>query len=137
AGLATGLACRGSETTTAPFASITGANSRRDVGVSGPIGSRGNAYGRPAQPVVCTDRKAAVESGVFGPSGGTLIFGDSRLIIPGGALREDVTITATTIGGSSSQVNFEPHGLRFQKPVGLALGSAGCAIPEDAMPNIV
>jgi hypothetical protein len=118
--------------------SIAGANSRRgDVGTSGETDSPGNSNGHPAQPVVCTNRKAVVQSGVFGPSGGTLIFGDSRLIIPGGALRGEVTITATTIGGTSSQVDFEPHGLRFQKAVGLSLGSAGCAIPEDAMPNIV
>ncbi|HEY2065943.1 MAG TPA: hypothetical protein VGG84_08270 [Gemmatimonadaceae bacterium] len=137
--LATVLACRGNETTTAPLASTAlAANSRRaDVGGSGEQSPPGNAYGRPAQPVVCADRKAVVESGVFGPSGGTLIFGDSRLIIPGGALRGEVTITATAIGGSSSEVDFQPHGLHFEKPVGLALGSAGCAVPEEGMPNIV
>jgi hypothetical protein len=136
--LATVLACRGSEPTTAPLASTIVTTSRRaDVGQSDEQEAPGNAYGRPARPVVCTDRKAVVESGVFGPSGGTLIFGDSRLIIPGGALRGEVTITATAIGGSSSEVDFQPHGLRFLKPVGLALGSAGCALPEDGMPNIV
>ena len=136
--LVTTLACRANETATAPIASTASGSSRRDdAGQASQTDRRDDAHGRPAQPVVCTGRKAVVESGVFGPSGGTLVFGDSRLIIPGGALRAPVTITATAVGGSSSQVNFEPHGLRFVKPVGLSLGSAGCALPEDAMPSIV
>lgn len=136
--LATVLACRGSDTATTPLTPTVADGSRRgDVDQSGQHEPRGYAYGRPAQPVVCANRKAVVESGVFGPSGGTLIFGDSRLIIPGGALREEVTITAVTVGGSSSEVDFEPHGLRFEKPVGLALGSTGCALPDYGMPSIV
>ncbi len=88
-------------------------------------------------PVSCHARKLAVGQGRFGPSGGTLVVGSTRLFIPGGALRDTVTITATAPGDTTSTVEFEPHGLHFAKPVGLAIGSEGCAIPEDARPSVV
>ena len=78
-----------------------------------------------------------MSGGVFGPGGGTLVIGNSRLIIPGGALHDTVTITATTAGDSTSTVNFQPEGLRFSKPVGLILDSTGCAIDDGASPSVV
>lgn len=88
-------------------------------------------------PVACMHRNVATGSGVFGPAGGILVFGQSRLIIPGGALRDTVTITATTLDDTTSTVNFQPEGLHFYKPAGLNLSSEGCDIPEDGTPRIV
>lgn len=87
-----------------------------------------NLGNRKPRPVTCTPRKAMVSSGTFGPSGGMLVVGNSRLIIPGGALRATVTITASTAGDSSSTVNFAPEGLRFDKPAALILDGAGCSL---------
>ena len=85
---------------------------------------------------LCATHINSVNSGVFGPSGGTLTFGTSRLIIPGGALRDTVTITATIPNGDVSRVEFQPHGLQFAKAAGLQLDTDGCAIDEQA-PNVV
>jgi hypothetical protein len=105
-------------------------------GVSGRGPWRTAATGSP-RPVVCAIRKPLASGGVFGPSGGTLVLGNSRLIIPGGALRDTVTITATTAGDSTSTVNFQPEGLQFRKPVGLILDSTGCTIEDGASPSVV
>ncbi len=85
----------------------------------------------------CADRRVATTSGVFGPSGGTLVFGDSRLIIPGGALTDTVTISATILDASTSRVEFQPHGLQFAKPAGLLLDTSGCVLSQDAAPTVV
>ncbi|CAN5912808.1 hypothetical protein BH11GEM1_BH11GEM1_02260 [soil metagenome] len=87
--------------------------------------------------LLCSGRRVVVASGRFGPPGGTLAFGNSRLIIPGGALHETVTITASTPSPSSSEVIFKPEGLRFFKPAGLVLDATGCQTPEDAAPSVV
>ena len=85
----------------------------------------------------CTSKKAVRDSGSFGPKGGTLVFGDSKLIIPAGALTSSVFITAHTFGDSTSRVEFSPTGLQFAKAAGLVLGAAGCDIDDAAAPNIV
>lgn len=85
----------------------------------------------------CATHVTSADSEVFGPSGGTLTFGSSRLIIPAGALRDTVTITATIPDGDANRVEFQPHGLEFAKPAGLQLGTAGCAVDEQLVPNVV
>lgn len=84
----------------------------------------------------CETERTANASGVFGPQGGTLIFGTSRLIIPGGALRETVTITATIPDGDNKRVEFQPHGLQFAKPAGLLLDTSGCSMDGQLAPNV-
>ncbi len=90
-----------------------------------------------AVPVVCAKHGATVNVGVFGPSGGTLVFGNSRLVIPGGALHDTVTISATIPADSSSTVEFQPHGLQFYKPAGLVLDGSTCSLPADMAPRVV
>jgi hypothetical protein len=130
--------CRSGELSAPPAApSLTSATSkgrdrqrpvRNDDGTSG---------GHVPQPVACKATHVAVQSGVFGPAGGTLLFGESRLIIPGGALRDTVTITATPLDDGTSTVQFQPEGLRFYKPAGLVLSAEDCALPDEGAPSIV
>ena len=84
----------------------------------------------------CATHLTSVSSGVFGPQGGTLTFGTSRLIIPAGALRDTVTISATIPNGDANRVEFAPHGLVFAKAAGLQLDTSGCSI-DDQAPNVV
>jgi len=57
------------------------------------------------------------ESKVIGPHGGTLpIPGGARLVVPEGALSENVTISVTRLAGKIVAYEFEPHGLRFAVP---------------------
>jgi hypothetical protein len=85
----------------------------------------------------CWDRVPASYSAKFGPSGGVLEFGDSRLIIPGGALKDTVTITATVMDATTSRVELQPHGLQFAKPAGLQLGTQNCILSNEGYPAIV
>lgn len=90
-----------------------------------------------SSPVRCRGRQLIQSSGRFGPAGGILAFGNSRLIIPGGALRDTVTISATQLDDGTSTVRFEPHGLRFYKPAGLVLDGSGCDFPDRAVASVV
>ena len=63
--------------------------------------------------------------------------GNSSLIIPGGALRDTVTISATQLDDGTSTLRFEPHGLRFYKPAGLVLDGTGCDFPTGAEADVV
>jgi hypothetical protein len=93
--------------------------------------------GHVPRPIACRSDRVAVHSGRFGPAGGTLVFGESRLIIPGGALHDTVTITATPLNDGTSTVQFQPEGLLFHKPAGLVLNAENCSIPTDGTPSIV
>jgi hypothetical protein len=96
--------------------------------------SNGDVKGHVVQ---CAPHAAVTGRGVFGPSGGELIVGDSRLLIPGGALRDTVTITGTALGDGTSTVDFEPHGLQFRKPAQLVLSGEGCTMPQEGDASIV
>jgi hypothetical protein len=63
-----------------------------------------------------------------GPGGGTVYVGKHSLYIPPGALQEPVSITATVKGGNEVKVDFQPHGLRFQRPAVLTLSYAHCPV---------
>lgn len=63
--------------------------------------------------------------------GGSISFGNHTLVVPQGALSSRVTITATQVEGSEIAVDFQPHGLVFQKPVRLTLGYGYCSPPPD------
>jgi len=65
------------------------------------------------------------------------VIGGSRLIIPGGALRDTVTISGTETGDSTSTVDFQPAGLLFAKPVGLVLDGSGCDLDDSSTPSVV
>ena len=85
----------------------------------------------------CATHVAENDVGVFGPQGGTLIFGTSRLIIPAGALLDTVTISATIPDGDASRVEFRPQGLQFRKPAGLLLDTSGCSSSDTVAPSVV
>src|SRR5205085_8948715 len=85
----------------------------------------------------CENRVPASYSATIGPAGGVIEFDGSRLIIPGGALRDTVTITATVLDASTSRVEFAPHGLQFAKPAGLSLGTTNCTLSNPDAPAIV
>jgi hypothetical protein len=61
-----------------------------------------------------------------GSGGGTIYLGKHSLYIPPGALPGPVSITATARGGSEVKLDFQPHGLRFQRPAVLTLSYAHC-----------
>lgn len=136
--LAGGLlaACAGEPATPSPLAPTFSAAQETPVLKRGFEKANGNGGG-PFAGTSCATHTTYSNAGVFGPAGGTLLFGTSRLIIPGGALRDAVTITATVPNGDNTRVEFQPHGLQFAKPAGLLLDTSGCSVDPSAVPNVV
>jgi hypothetical protein len=72
------------------------------------------------QPYVSTTR-------VVGPSGGSIVIGTHRLVIPAGALNSQRTIRAEQVTGRVNSVRFSPEGLTFARPAKLTLSYANCS----------
>lgn len=77
----------------------------------------------------CEPQDYAGEAAIIGPKGGTLHVGDHELVIPEGALDQEVLISAEAPTSSLVDVNFQPHGLQFQKPAKLTLSYERCVRP--------
>jgi hypothetical protein len=77
----------------------------------------------------CEPRDYDADAAIVGPNGGTLHAGAHELVIPKGALTEEVLITAEAPTSSLVDLRFEPHGLQFQRPAELKLSYKGCVRP--------
>jgi hypothetical protein len=77
-------------------------------------------------PLNCTPRLSSEGSALIGPAGGVLRIGTHRLIVPAGALTEQVQISGTVPAGQPFQIDLQPHGLQFRKAAGLILSTASC-----------
>lgn len=84
-----------------------------------------------ATPLNCIPKHPAYGSATIGASGGTLIIGTHRLIVPAGALDHKVTISGTVPNDRPFEINLEPHGLRFKKAAGLILDASSCTDVPD------
>ncbi len=63
--------------------------------------------------------------------GGRIVLGNNALIVPPGALDNEVDITATVPADTIAEIQLQPHGLRFELPVFLVFDASGCAIGGD------
>ena len=82
-------------------------------------------------PLNCIPKNPAYGSALIGPSGGELIIGPHRLIVPAGALTETVTISGTVPNDKPFEINLQPHGLQFRKAAGLILDASDCTSVPD------
>ena len=89
------------------------------------------------QPLVCPAERSYYDSEVIGRQGGTIQVGKHRLYIPEGALTQYTRITATAPSGNYAEVRFEPHGLKFQKPVTLTLSYESCRLGGKSSPPTI
>jgi hypothetical protein len=71
-----------------------------------------------------------------GWGGGIIKVGPHSLYVPSGALSAPVAITATASAGSQVKVDFQPHGLRFQRPAVLTLSYSHCST-DPVKPKVV
>ncbi len=128
--LALGLGC-GADRTTAPSAA-------RVVVTPSALEGHHDGDDRPARLAACSRRPESSDTEMIGRHGGTLRFGGHSLEIPEGALDHTVRITARVVPNVDYLlVEFEPSGLRFDRPASLSLNVAGCAIPRGASPDVV
>ena len=72
----------------------------------------------------------------FGPEGGLLEVRHNWLVIPRGALRDTVTITAVTPSDTVALIRFQPEGLRFQKTTFLVAVYDHCRVKHGVTPRI-
>ena len=74
----------------------------------------------------CSPEMYRSTSATIGSKGGTVVIGSHRLLIPMGALTNDVKITGEVVTGRVNSVRLSPHGLEFAKPVTLIMSYSNC-----------
>ncbi len=89
----------------------------------------GEKGGPEIQLLRCEPQDYVGDAAIIGPKGGTLHVGDHELVVPAGALREEVLISAESPTSSLVDVQLAPHGLQFEKPVKLRLSYEHCVRP--------
>lgn len=75
----------------------------------------------------CSTQEYARTVQTVGRQGGVVYVGTHRLLIPPGALKRPVTITAEQVPGRVNSVRLSPEGLKFDKPAALTLSYANCS----------
>jgi hypothetical protein len=119
-------ACQGADSTSPTRLSpIDGAAAAKGGVVPGSVGGPGLLVGN-GRFKGCTPTDAQVGTAMIGPSGGELLVGTHRLIVPPGALTQTVQITGTAPSSATPTIYLEPHGLQFKKSAGLILDASNC-----------
>ena len=113
---------------TAPAASVapTGANGDLLGGLVGGVGSV--VGGLTGTLLSCPSYVTYTATKTIGPLGGTITVGPHKLVVPPGALTQNVTITATAPAGRYVAVEFKPQGLTFLAPSALTLSYKQCGL---------
>lgn len=84
-----------------------------------------------AEVLRCAPQPRASVTKVLGPKGGSFNFGPHQLLVPAGALDTNVTITGTAPSNPTVNVEFEPHGLQFKRPVQMTVDYKQCIVPDS------
>lgn len=85
--------------------------------------------------LACSPLPEARSSATIGPDGGFLRVGPHTLIVPRGALTAPVEISAYAPSGRVNHVEFEPHGLEFERPAALTMSYANCDLLGSLLPK--
>ena len=72
----------------------------------------------------------------IGPEGGVLEVRRNWLVVPRGALKEPVSITAVAPSDTLALVRFQPEGLRFQTTAYLVVAYDNCRVKKTITPRI-
>ncbi len=84
----------------------------------------------------CEPVEFSAEAELIGPDGGSIKVGAHELVVPRGALDQEVIITAVAPVSELVEVDLYPHGLQFSRPAQLALSYSHCLQPPGWM-NLV
>ncbi len=87
--------------------------------------------------LACAPQPYASASKVIGPDGGTLLVGKHSFVVPRGALKENVLITAEAPEGNVVSVRFGPEGLKFNSRFQpkLTLDYSDCGLLANLLPK--
>ena len=113
-------ACAGSDATSPTSAPSVAS---MDAGLPGSVG-KGTMTGGGFNG--CTPSNPQYGTAIIGPSGGELIVGNHRLIVPAGALAQTIQISGSAPAAETPTIFLEPHGLQFRRPAGLILDASNC-----------
>ncbi len=105
--------------------------------VEGLTGVVGGVVNTLLDPLVCPTRDSYSATKTIGRNGGTLRVGPHTLVVPYGALPADTRITATAPRGSYAEVQFQPHGLKFERPVTLTISYEQCGLLRFSEPPVI
>ena len=83
----------------------------------------------------CTPLPYASTTKTIGPAGGIINVGPHTLIIPPGALSQNVTITAEAPSANVNSVRFTPQGLRFNVSAALTMSYSNCNLLGKLLPK--
>jgi len=75
----------------------------------------------------CSELPAASAAKSIGKDGGVVSVGPYTLVVPKGALKSQVTITAEVVSDKVNSVRFTPEGLQFATGATLTMGYANCS----------
>lgn len=81
--------------------------------------------------LACAPQEYTAAAELIGPSGGSIKIGPHVLRIPEGALDHEVVISAVAPVSNRVEVQLQPEGLHFAKPVRLKLSYAKCVQPPE------
>jgi hypothetical protein len=76
--------------------------------------------------LTCRPQSYVVTTKLIGPKGDKIKAGSHVLVIPAGALAQEVAITAEQVTGSTNSVRFSPEGLTFAVPAELTMSYNNC-----------
>lgn len=117
--LVAGVSCTTDETPVAPSAGMP------SVGAPSPLlGSLLSSVSL----LTCKSQGYESTTATVGPDGGTIEVGNHQLVIPRGALKSDVRITAEQLAGNVNSVRFSPEGLQFARSAELTLSYDNCLV---------
>ena len=75
----------------------------------------------------CTPLPATSRTVVIGSAGGVISAGPYSLVVPNGALKAPVPITAEVVSDNVNSVRFSPEGLKFLKSATLTMSYSNCS----------
>lgn len=125
----TAASCGDSTLTAPPVAQVTPDSAQGELlGILQPIT-------RPLGLLTCRPMAPATGSAVIGPMGGTVQVGPHVLRVPPGALDAPVLITGYAPSSDVNRVEFQPHGLAFERSAALTMSYANCDIVSWLLPK--
>ncbi|HET7426455.1 MAG TPA: hypothetical protein VFJ50_05410 [Gemmatimonadales bacterium] len=113
----------------------TGPDTEPSTLLSGGGGLLGTSIGSGL--LACDSLPYASASATIGATGGTLVIGPHRLVVPAGALAAPTLIRGEAPVGPVASVKLQPEGLRFAtgKPARLTLSYASCPLLGSLLPK--
>ncbi len=83
----------------------------------------------------CTPMPTARAQAWIGPNGGRIDVGPHSLVVPPGALTHGVLIRAEAPRDNVNRVEFQPHGLEFNRPARITMSYANCQGLASLLPR--